>query len=149
MERSGSRREVTVGLKKNKKSREEDLPSRAKGNARAVLVLELVATDSTFFIMKFPPRMSHGRDPEKWIGKCIHCNTSLSVSLEGKTDATIEHIMPLVAGGTCDLQNMALACSRCNNMKGIHHDAKRLDGRAQEVVDALLLKRAKRWRVAC
>lgn len=32
--------------------------------------------------------------------------------------ATIDHVIPLVAGGTNDLTNLVLACDRCNSTKG-------------------------------
>lgn len=64
------------------------------------------------------------------------------------TDATIEHIVPLCAGGSgTDLRNMALACKRCNNEKGVRHDPHAgKGGRADDVIVALTEKRMKRWR---
>lgn len=69
--------------------------------------------------------------------------------MRGETDATIEHIQPLCNDGAAiDPRNLALACSRCNNRKGIEHDqyAGR-GGRADDVIAALQRKRIDRWRV--
>lgn len=70
------------------------------------------------------------------------------MTLQGITDATVEHIKPLCDGGASrDLSNLALACKRCNNEKGIHHDQHAgKGGRADEVITALLAKRMLRWR---
>jgi len=110
---------------------------RPKGNNKAHVVLSIVATDFTFQL--------HGDD---WVGKCIHCNSKLFVTKQGSTPATIEHINPLCnAGDAVDPRNLALACARCNNMKGIHHDQHvGKGGRADEVVARLQLKRQSRWR---
>lgn len=81
-------------------------------------------------------------------GRCIHCNTHLSVTEHGETIATVEHIKPLCDGGEpTDPRNVALACSRCNNEKGIRHDQHAgKGGRADEVIAALQAKRQSRWR---
>ena len=115
---------------------------RAKGSSRAQLVLAIVATDSTFNLYGNP------HEGRVWLGRCIHCNTRLGVTPEGSTDATIEHINPLCAGGeSTDPHNLALACSRCNNEKGIRHDQHAgKGGRADEVIAALQAKRLARWR---
>jgi 5-methylcytosine-specific restriction endonuclease McrA len=129
-----------MGLKKKgKKSKAEATDPRPKGSSREQLVLDIVRTDNSFYVGY--------TDPSIHVGKCIHCGTMLTVTMSGRTEATIEHIMPLTAGGSgTDLHNLALACERCNNTKGIHHDAKNLDERAQEVIAALLEKRHSRWR---
>lgn len=31
---------------------------------------------------------------------------------------TLEHLMPLILGGTYDLRNLALSCFGCNNARG-------------------------------
>lgn len=109
---------------------------RARGANRCQLVLRIVATDDTFNL--------HGGG---WLGRCIHCGTGLYVDQNGQTTATVEHIRPIVAGGSCDeLMNLALACSGCNSEKGIRHDSKRPSVRAEQVIEALLQKRADRWR---
>ena len=48
---------------------------------------------------------------------CCWCNTKLTRPVAGRyvpTDATIEHIIPLVAGGAHSLENIDVACARCN-----------------------------------
>lgn len=46
---------------------------------------------------------------------------------------TVEHLIPLVKGGTNDLYNLALACYWCNNNRGsdidwVHEDSDVLPG---------------------
>ena len=105
-------------------------------------ILDIVATDATF------ERTDH-RGPEVWLGKCLHCNTFLAISLEGEpiSRATIEHIVPRVHGGTDDLSNLGLACARCNQGKGSRHDKHyHRDERVRELVARLLARRRERWR---
>lgn len=48
---------------------------------------------------------------------CCWCNTELTKPVAGHyapSDATIEHIIPLVAGGAHSLENIDVACARCN-----------------------------------
>ena len=108
------------------------------------LILAIVETDRTFTRVVV-------RDQEVWGGKCIHCKAHLYVGLDGRpvSRATIEHILPRTHGGTDDLQNLALACARCNHQKGC-----RLDNRAANdpdlsaMVQRLRERRMERWREA-
>lgn len=120
---------------------------RPKGNARAQVVLSIVLTDNTFHRIAVHPEHKFTLI-QPWVGRCIHCNTKLLVHHDGSTDATLEHINPLCAGGDAiDPRNLALACVRCNNQKGIRHDQHvGKGGRADEVVTALQAKRLARWR---
>lgn len=105
-------------------------------------VLGIVATDTSF-------ARAQGRDGPVWLGKCIHCNARLRVSLHGETGglATIEHIVPRHHGGDDSVGNLALACARCNHQKGKRLDnKKRTDARLWEVLDALRAKRLSRLR---
>lgn len=122
---------ISVG--KKKKMRNGHV-SRPHGNARQALVLEIVKTDSTF-----------SRVDDGWSGKCIFCNSRLHVWSTGETAATVEHIVPISAGGTNDLLNVALACSRCNSEKAVHHDSE-CDAATSDVVKKLLDVRVKRYR---
>lgn len=48
---------------------------------------------------------------------CCWCSTELTKPVAGRyvpTDATIEHIIPLIAGGAHSLENIDVACARCN-----------------------------------
>ncbi len=114
---------------------------RPKGNFKLQVILSIVATDNTFSLF-------HCFGDECWLGKCIHCGAKLLVCMTGHTDATIEHIDPICHGGAAsDPRNLALACARCNNMKGIHHDLHvGKGGRADEVIAMLQQKRLSRWR---
>jgi 5-methylcytosine-specific restriction endonuclease McrA len=102
-------------------------------------VLAIIATDSTFYV--------GFTDPLIYVGKCIHCNSMVTATMQGSTNATIEHIRPLCNGGDpVDPRNLALACTGCNNEKGIRHDRHAgKGGRADEVIAALQAKRAARW----
>lgn len=105
-------------------------------------MLAIIATDDTF------ERVMTGAG-EAWSGKCIHCNAHLVVGLDGEpvSRATIEHILPRNHGGTDDLDNLALACARCNNEKGVRHDNKpKGDARLLEIIAKLAAKRKARWR---
>jgi 5-methylcytosine-specific restriction endonuclease McrA len=111
-------------------------------SAKRRRILDIVATDATF------ERTEH-RGREVWLGKCLHCNAYLVVGLDGEpiSRATIEHILPRVHGGTDDLENLGLACARCNHGKGSRHDQHyRRDPRVQELVARLLARRRERWR---
>jgi 5-methylcytosine-specific restriction endonuclease McrA len=105
------------------------------------LLLGIVRTDSTF-------EKKDVRGEPCWVGKCIHCNARLVVSLEGESyGATVEHILPRTHGGTDDLENVALACARCNAKKGVHLDPRHAkDPRLVHVIELLRARRKKRWR---
>lgn len=120
---------------------------RPKGRSRTDAVLSVVVTDATFKHVPVDTDRRPGAT-QPWYGKCIHCNTSLLVAHDGKTGATLEHIVPLCAGGSPDdPHNLALACAGCNNRKGVEHDQRvGSGGRADEVVAALQARRAQRWR---
>lgn len=103
-------------------------------------MLAIVATDATF-------ARATVRGAECWVGKCIHCNARITVALSGETLGTIEHIAPRTHGGTDDVENLALACARCNAEKGVRHDPRRRDDpRRLELVEALRARRRARWR---
>lgn len=82
------------------------------------------------------------------VGKCIHCNRSIMVSLVGRpSSATVEHIVPKHHGGSDDIENLAAACARCNNGKGKRLDHRPLsDPKLQEVIGTLRARRNKRRR---
>ena len=105
-------------------------------------VLDIVATDATF-----EPTELQG--VPAWAGKCIHCNARLVVLADGTPmgPITVEHLVPSSAGGTDALDNLALACARCNHEKGRRHDVRYgRTARSVEVVTRLLDKRRARMR---
>lgn len=107
-------------------------------------VLAIVATDATF-------ERQLVRGEAAWVGKCIHCQARLVIELDGETHgaATIEHIEPRHHGGTDDVENLALACSRCNTLKGKRLDHRRReDPTLAEVIATLRARRRARWRDA-
>ncbi len=105
-------------------------------------MLSIVRTDATFTLVTL-------RDGQAWVGKCIHCNSKLVVAEHGETSATVEHLEPRTHGGTDALDNVALACARCNAGKGMRLDVRRrTDPTLRAVVEALRSKRAARWRDA-
>lgn len=132
-----------MSRKKRSKDRPEGTAHRPRGASRAQVVLSIVATDMTF---EFHRDNTLGWGI--WVGKCIHCNTKLGVSENGSTEATVEHVVPLCNDGAAtDPRNLALACKRCNNEKGVRHDPHAgKGGRADEVITALQGKRLARWR---
>ena len=108
--------------------------------SRRALVLSIVATDSTFALQEV-------RGARAWVGKCIHCNAKLLVETSGETAATVEHIAPRTHGGENDPCNLALACARCNQSKGMLVDVlAKSDPHRTAIVEALLAKRRERWR---
>ncbi|MBT8452632.1 MAG: HNH endonuclease [Deltaproteobacteria bacterium] len=105
-------------------------------------LLEVAATDRTFEQKELDgaPILE---------GKCIHCQKKLSLRADGTplNGATLEHIVPKNHGGTDDLENLAIACARCNSEKGLRHDHKRADDpRLQEVIARLRERRRRRLR---
>ena len=81
-----------------------------------------------------------------WVGRCIHCSSRITIAEDGR-GATLEHIVPRCHGGGDDVVNLALACARCNHLKGTRTDPLRHDDPARlKLEEALLLKRRARWR---
>ncbi|MCA9614786.1 MAG: HNH endonuclease signature motif containing protein [Polyangiales bacterium] len=100
------------------------------------------ATDSTFALERID-----GRDV--LVGKCIHCGRKLAVELDVSrpSAATVEHIVPRHHDGTDALENLAVACARCNSGKGVRLDARRRDDPTLEaVIQTLRTRRHERWR---
>lgn len=105
-------------------------------------VLSIVATDSTFV-------RATDRFGPAWVGKCIHCNARLRVALNGESGGlvTIEHIVARCHGGDDSVENLALACARCNHQKGKRLDSRKTnDARLWEVLEALRARRLARLR---
>lgn len=108
----------------------------------AELLLSVARTDSTFALVE-------GRDGPAWVGKCIHCKKKLTLDVDGSplSQATVEHIVPRTKGGTNAPDNLAIACARCNQGKGVRIDQLREDDpRYVKVVMHLQQERARRWR---
>ncbi len=108
--------------------------------ARPLLLLAAAVTDRTFERVAIDGKVA-------WAGKCIHCNSKLLVADDGRSlgEATLEHIVPRTRGGTNEVENLAVACARCNREKGIRHDHKRGE-RLEHVVAILQTRRRERWR---
>ena len=105
-------------------------------------LLEVAATDRTFEQKELDgaPILE---------GKCIHCRKKLALHADGTplNGATLEHIVPKHHGGTDALENLAIACARCNSEKGLRHDHKRADDpKLQEVIARLRERRRRRLR---
>lgn len=106
------------------------------------LLLRAAATDRTF-----EERSLAGE--RVLVGKCIHCQSALVVPIDATrpTAATLEHILPQTHGGTDALENLALACARCNAGKGMRLDVRSLqDPTLRRVVDHLAERRRARLR---
>jgi 5-methylcytosine-specific restriction endonuclease McrA len=105
------------------------------------LLLLAASTDRTFELKE-----RHGESVLE--GKCIHCQRKLQLELDGSplNGATLEHIVPKHHGGTDDVENLALACARCNSEKGLRHDHKRAnDPKLREVIERLQARRLERF----
>ena len=112
------------------------------GLAKRRQILAIAATDATF-------ERAEQRGRAVWLGRCIHCNAPLVVAADGEpvSRATIEHLVPRAHGGTDALDNLALACARCNHGKGKRHDPHYAsDPHARELVARLVARRRERWR---
>ena len=110
-------------------------------SAKDQRVLAIVATDNTFEKQTLD-------GVRVWVGKCIHCNSRLVLADDGRPlgEATLEHIFPQTQGGTDDVDNLAIACARCNREKGQRHDARKKGERLDHVVTLLKQRRTERWR---
>lgn len=112
------------------------------GRRNRTLLLWIAATDATFDLVSL-------REGRALCGKCIHCGSRHTLLVDGTpvSDATIEHIVPRNHGGTDDLENLAIACARCNGEKGVRHDARpRRDPKLQALIAQLQARRAERLR---
>jgi len=47
-----------------------------------------------------------------WNNKCAYCRNDVAVN-----EYQIDHIVPKCAGGSCDIENLALSCLKCNSQK--------------------------------
>lgn len=97
----------------------------------------------------------------QWTTSCLHCRTRLVLREDGQAigDVSLEHVIPKTWFGKraaqtlCaqvrdadDVRNLALACRRCNQAKGVGPDARGPgDPRALEVVMHLFARRAARF----
>lgn len=106
------------------------------------LLLWAAATDRTF-------ELREEGGAQLLVGKCIHCRRKLAIDVRGNGApvATVEHILPKTHGGTDALENLAVACRRCNSSKGVRVDGRRADDPVlQAVVATLRARRAERMR---
>lgn len=106
------------------------------------LLLAAAASDATF--ERVPDR-----GVEYLVGKCIHCQSRVSVPLDPRepAHATLEHIVPRTHGGSDELENLAVACQRCNQGKGKRLDSRpRNDPTLQQVIATLQARRRARLR---
>lgn len=106
------------------------------------LLLWCAATDATFGLARIGDRTVLA-------GRCIHCKRKLAIDLHGNPlgHETVEHIIPRTHGGTDALDNLAIACSRCNQGKGARLDLRRWqDETLQRVIAGLQARRAERMR---
>ncbi|TNE91238.1 MAG: HNH endonuclease [Deltaproteobacteria bacterium] len=106
------------------------------------LLLAIAQTDATFERLEW-------RGRSVWQGKCIHCDRKHQLAADGTplSRATVEHIVPQHRGGTDDLHNLAIACARCNHLKGARQDRRRADDPSYvAMVERLQVRRRGRWR---
>ena len=104
-----------------------------------LLMLAAAVTDNTFERRTLDDRAV-------WVGKCIHCNSKLVLADDGRPlgEASLEHVWPQTRGGGNDVENLAIACARCNREKSPHDSGK---GEGLDAMVAMLrARRAERWR---
>jgi 5-methylcytosine-specific restriction endonuclease McrA len=80
-------------------------------------------------------------EAQNW--RCCWCQCDCIAAPDSRNSATIEHVVPLSLGGTWDQDNLAMACSRCNNKRGV----KSIDvmmGRARETKPKISRKHDRR-----
>ncbi len=109
---------------------------------KARLLLEVAASDRTF-------ERKELAGESILEGKCIHCQRKLALRADGTplNGATLEHIVPKNHGGSDELDNLAIACARCNSEKGLRHDHKRADDpKLREIIERLQERRRERLR---
>lgn len=46
--------------------------------------------------------------------RCAYCRSPMAIGIP----MVVEHIIPLIAGGSSTLENLCLSCYRCNEFKG-------------------------------
>jgi 5-methylcytosine-specific restriction endonuclease McrA len=122
--------------------RSERLPNSNASRRTQRLLLWCAATDRTFERADVGGRAV-------LTGKCIHCNARHTITTEGDplTLATIEHIVPRNHGGTDAIDNLAIACARCNIGKGHRLDLRPWhDETLQRVIATLRERRSARMR---
>jgi len=105
-------------------------------------LLWCAATDRTFERIELA-------DGPALAGKCLHCGRKLVLRIDGEpvSRATIEHIVPRGHGGGDSLENLGIACARCNHGKGARLDVRRAsDPTLQRVIETLRERRRERWR---
>ena len=56
-------------------------------------------------------------EAQNW--RCCWCGQGVIPEPNKKNSATIEHIIPKSQGGSDDMSNLAVACSSCNNKRGV------------------------------
>jgi 5-methylcytosine-specific restriction endonuclease McrA len=108
------------------------------------LLLWAAATDRTFEERRVGPSRQRVLS-----GKCIHCGRRHTLTLAGEplSSATVEHIVPKNHGGDDSIANLAIACTRCNVLKGSRLDCRRWnDPVLQRVIATLQDRRAQRRR---
>jgi len=131
-----------VGMPRGARRAVRDAPARPRGATRPsrhALALAVVATDTTFSKMIV-------RGEVTWVGRCIHCNSRIAITEDGR-GATLEHIVPRCHGGDDDVENLALACARCNHLKGTRTDVRgEKDPARLQLEEGLRAKRRARWR---
>lgn len=106
-----------------------------------LLLLAAAVTDATFQRARVDGQAA-------WVGKCLHCGRKLVVRDDGRAmgQATLEHVWPHSQGGSDAVENLAVACNRCNREKGTRHDHGRSASRLDEVTAVLRARRRERWR---
>ena len=116
-------------------------PQKNMSQTHRDLLLMCAAQDHTF---KYS-----GGQRGTWVGKCIHCRRKIGLDADGTPHGgtSLEHIVPRTHGGMNALDNLALACTRCNGQKGRKVDVLPWNhSRLQSMIQQLRDERQKRLR---
>lgn len=72
-------------------------------------------------IIDWPSIDQRGRLAIIWTiygGRCRYCGRETKIGERTGHGATLDHITPVIAGGPDTIENITLACRRCNSIKG-------------------------------
>jgi 5-methylcytosine-specific restriction endonuclease McrA len=64
------------------------------------------------------PRSVRDEVRARFGGRCVYCSIEVVGEHNHPRQASVDHVMPVVAGGSDDPENLVLSCRSCNSRKG-------------------------------